>query len=414
MKLQTRISLPPRASMSRISKLHDPSLGILLNSAWILIGASFFWAPIQASDKALLPKTSSQVKTVALDAVRSAFGEFLEALDTVDRKIQDVQKTSLSQLPKTLTTLSPWATPMSPIEPIQIQSFNYWNGRPTGTPTPKNLSAAIPTPYHWAEHLGLGTNSVHLEARHIDGQLFTSIEYGFNIAQRLRYDIVGTFHLNDREGTLETFRSSIESLTRVNTREINIGPEVKPHKVGFAWRDDEDEPRREIGSTPWYLERLDRRFPKDFRSIEPTPEENKSIHPIRELVLNRIEARLDEHRFRLIDRQHSKLKRSEVFSRLETARLKIVSWESGHGHEQDCQKTMRANQLLSRESILRAIERQSATKRPWRLSPSLRSEQREAALGAVLHGLLHRLEETPQEELRKLLQELTLFQIKSP
>ena len=171
----------------------------------------------------------------------------------------------------------------------KLKRLEYANPSPSMPFVPDDMGHLFPPITRRAEALGLGTHSVVVEQFGVDGKLFTAPDYGFDLTQRIRHEIVGRFHFDDGKTEMELFRKGIESVRRFTTCEVALGAEVKPHKVGIKTRAPSEEAHYPSGFRIWAMERLDLKFPQEFFDITPSP----TNLAIRNANMVRLEAELD-------------------------------------------------------------------------------------------------------------------------
>ena len=100
-------------------------------------------------------------------------------------------------------------------------------------PDEKTLLSLIPHPFRLAEQIGLGRNSLHLQAQFIDPRFHSRVPYGFSVESRILHALFGTFTWQSTN-QVETFRYQIESASRRSSATANFGAGVKPHHIGIS------------------------------------------------------------------------------------------------------------------------------------------------------------------------------------
>lgn len=166
--------------------------------------------------------------------------------------------------------------------------------------------------------------------------------------------------------------------------------------------------------TPWYLERLDLRFPEDFRRVEQTPTEQEAEQALRQELMNRIRLQQAKQRSEIVAQQLAHIQNSDLLESVEQARIALSNWETNSGHGISCATPYHSSSLLSRESIVKSIKLQAQTGKAWQLNPELRTRNQQTALNTVLHGLAHRLASEEDGLFVELLLELARLKVARP
>ncbi len=310
-------------------------------------------------------------------------------------------KTVFSVIPATDTTsgllaLNPWGgidqeTHYQP----RFSNLKYWTGSPALTPVPPSLHDSIPSRYRLAEMLGLGTNQVHIELSFIDAKLFTAIDYGFDITQRIRHDVTGSFQLQETGVSVETFRRMIESKSRIGTREIDLGPEVKPHKVGFRSISPSDAANSVQGTRAWEQERLDQRLALESRPVGPSASQQNDEHQRNSAINEAISRKLESLQETVIAAQTLFLEESPMAERLDNTIAALQAWETSHSDSSSCLIRPMSPRLIGKQMLEKQIVDQGKSNSAIQLDELL-PEQIRAATLTMAHGLLHRVPEAVQ------------------
>ena len=327
--------------------------------------------------------------------------DYLDCLIQINAAIDAGMQSAMAQQygSSPLIHLNPWGDihQSIPFDP-ELGPLLFWTGDNAMTPVPAGLTKSIPNRFLLAEALGLGTNQAHLIISTEDGQLFTSNSYGFHIAARERYALVGSFHLNS-QGVIQTFHHSILSRSRVNTQDIHLGPGVKPHQIQLKRTLLEELPKKNK-KTLWELERLDLRYPSQFNSVERSPQSRQDGALLEEQMGQAIEARFHTLKLAITDTQLESLKKSSCLANLDNLHRRFSEWESAHSVEPNCPIGLKANRLLTSVALKRQLRSQIDQRRPWKLDQQFMSEMETALNASLAHGLYHRV--TPARRLEAL------------
>ncbi|MDA1276850.1 MAG: hypothetical protein O2960_22770, partial [Verrucomicrobia bacterium] len=275
----------------------------------------------------------------------------------------------------------------------RFSDLKYWTGSPALTPAPPSLHDYIPSRYRLAEMLGLGTNQMRIELYFIDAKLFTAIDYGFDITQRIRHDVTGLFQFKQTGVTVETFRQMIESKSRIGTREIDLGPEVKPHKVSFKSISAADAANGNQGTRAWEQERLDQQMALESRSVGQS-ERQKQDERGRIATINRaISSELESLRNTVVAAQISFINESSMAEHLDETVVQLQDWEAIHSDFSSCLIRPMSRTLLGKHLLATRIAGQLESSSALEV-PSLIDEQIQFATLAIAHGLFHRVPES--------------------
>ncbi len=324
------------------------------------------------------------------------------------QSLQDTQEILENEKHKTLhhfsrkeeqLNLNPWDSIHQPSSFFpELGSLSFWSGQSAQTPMPKEAALAIPALYRLAEALGMGANQVYLKISLEDGQLFTSTLYGFHIASRLRFGLIGEFHL-PQGAPIQTFHHSILSRGRINTQEIHLGPEVKPHQIQLKRFQVEELPRINR-DTLWKLERLDLKYPTHFQSIEMSPEAKNQQADSEQKLKQAMEQKFKLIRNSIIDSQLEALQNQNIFSILDHSFDQFTEWESKHSEDPACPMQLKSKHLINSASLKSNVQSQANSTTPYLLDSDALQHQENLINAALAHGLYHR---TPSEERQQAL-----------
>ena len=316
--------------------------------------------------------------------------DYLEDLTTLSLLLAECRLES-HPIPGANLVIDPWSLTLPSVPEITFTNLNYANGNPTLAPVPSKVSHAIPQIYHLAEYLGFGTNQLHLEVTRIDGKLFTSIGYGFHLSHRLRYDLVGTFFHHDSETQAETFRRTIESRGRTRTRRIEIGADVKPHKINLHYDDLEHETVKIHTDRPWNNETLYQQFPEAFQGTIPKPAVQAAEQALRAHLLSQIQDTFTHLRKQQVKNQLAAIKLAPFWPRLESSLTAMRKWEASSQHDHHCRIPTWSHQVPDHQWIEEQLQNQQTTSSPWELDERQLQSIHYQVAKALLHGLVHRL-----------------------
>ena len=325
---------------------------------------------------------------------------FLEILHQIQEVLADDHQGIPSMVVEDSMTarMNPWGGVDQTLafEP-ELPPLAYWNHVPAETPLPEGISRSIPDRYRLAEVMGIGTNSVHIEVSAEDGELFTNVESGYHIAQRVRHTLIGQFWLKGENLPVRFFQYSILSQGRLNTHDIRLGPEVKPHQFKLKRRPVEALYRTGLGNRIWKEERLDLRFPEGFNAVLLSPEQARLQHALELRVEQSIQKRLKAWRQNRVDFQWEHFTSMHIPDSLDDLQLGLVEWESVHMDGASCTLSSHAKTLLNGEQLHQRIHAQVQDAHPWLLG-QVDMKRMESVLNAsVAHGLYHRVPESARE-----------------
>lgn len=236
--------------------------------------------------------TDNEDQLAIIDRLENDVDAVIEFLGKQDKKLRDAYLDAVEEV----TSFRPAQIPAVPdldallgeFEP-KLKRLEYATPAHSMPFVPDDMGHLFPTITRAAEALGLGTHSVVVEQFGVDGKLFTAPDYGFDLTQRIRHEIVGRFHFDDGKTEIELFRKGIESVRRFTTCEVALGADVKPHKVGIKTRAPSKEAHEPSGFRIWAMERLDLKFPQEFFDITPSP----ANLAIRDTNMARLETELE-------------------------------------------------------------------------------------------------------------------------
>jgi hypothetical protein len=275
---------------------------------------------------------------------------------------------------------------------------------------PDGVAKAIPNRYRLAEALGIGTNTVHLRLSIEDGQLFSSIPYGFHIAARQRFSLTGLFRISNTEPPIQTFQQSILSRGRESTQDVHLGPDVKPHQVRLKRFSIEDLPKQHR-TTLWAQENLHLKYPSEFRTTTLSPKARQEQLPLEEKLEQSIQDNLRMLRKAIIDAQWTLLEKRGFPDNLATFHHLFSEWESPHQMEADCPLQLKANDLITSSNLKTRIESQIDSDESWVLDRATITLMEHTLNASLAHGLAHRVPFSAKEEVFKyylaLLEEVT-------
>jgi hypothetical protein len=388
-------------------------------SAWMSLALSLWvalTAEIHAQDKTQLPIETSNGESstsTRLNALGQAFIDndvwkklrhqrhaFLKILHQIQEVLVDDHQGILSMEVDDYMTarLNPWGGVDQPhaFKP-ELPPLTYWNRVPAETPLPEDISWSIPDRYRLAEAMRIGTNSVHIEVSAEDGELFANVDAGYHIGQRVRHSLIGQFWLKGENLPVRVFHHSILSRGRLNTQDILLGSEVKPHQFTLQRRPVEALYRTGLGNRIWKEERLDLRFPEGFNEVLQSPEVAKAQHALELRVEQSIQKRLKVWRQKRIAFQWEQLMSMHIPDRLDALRLDLIEWESVHGDGVACTMSSLAKNLINAEQLHQRIQSQVQDAHPWLLEQVDMKRLEFLFNASIAHGLYHRVPESARE-----------------
>lgn len=307
--------------------------------------------------------------------------------------------------------INPWGDLDQPVNYTPpLGPLVLWTGRRAGTPMPEGVTQAIPSRYRLAEALGLGTNTVHLRLSVEDGQLFSSITYGFHIAARERFSLTGLFRINNTKTPIQTFQQSILSRGRESTQDVHLGPDVKPHQIQLNRFSIEDLPERNR-TTLWAQENLHLKYPSEFSTTTLSPKARQEQLPLEEKLKQSIQDNFRLLRKAVIDSQWTTLKKQGGPDRLDRFHDLFSEWEFLHHMEANCPLQLKANDLITSSSLKTRIESQIESDEARVLDRATITHMEHTLNASLAHGLAHRVPSPAKEEVFKyylaLLEEVT-------
>lgn len=328
---------------------------------------------------------------------RQSFLSFLEHLDRTlqEKRLITLQAKDSSGQP---IKLDPWGglDQENSFRP-NLGRLRFWTGQPAGTAVPKAAIEAIPHPYRLAEAMGLGANKIHLEPSIEDGQLFTSTIYGFHIAHRVRFALIGTFLPNQQTSAIRTFHQSILSRERINTQEVHLGPDVKPHQIALNRRLLRDSSKDHL-QTIWNLEHLDLKYPDHFDSIMLPPEIQRQQAPLKTALEQSILSQFRSWQSEVSQLQWEHLQKKGDLNTLDRFQQQFMNWETVHTKETECPLHLKAGQLPTSVSLKSWLEQQINAEQPWSLTPTRQAHIESILNASIAHGLYHRVPRQAREE----------------
>jgi hypothetical protein len=333
---------------------------------------------------------------------------FLESFRSIDQSLTQIASDTLRLTMGSQTNsapnivLRPWGSTdqETNFQPPHLGPV-YWTGVPLKPPLPENLHRFIPTKYRTAELLRLGTNSIQIQLEFTDGKLFSAVEYGFEIAQHLRFTMVGSFHESNSTSAIETFRRTIDSEDRVVTQNVHLGPSVKPNKINFGLFPAKIFTSQPHGS-PWETERLDSKFAYESQPLGESQKQTDLALDKRAQLDAKLTQSLVELRTLITSKQfefiHSSTSGSIV--KLDEANSLLRAWESYKHDSDSCPLNEFSASLMNSSGLERGINVQVNEEGPFKLA-TMQSDQESQAILAMAHGLFHR---TPASHRSKALQ----------
>jgi hypothetical protein len=285
-----------------------------------------------------------------------------------------------------------------------LGSLSFWTGPSAQTPMPEEAALAIPSHYRLAEALEIGTNQVYLKISLEDGQLFTSTLYGFHIASRLRFGLIGEFHLP--QGTpIQTFHHSILSRGRINTQDIHLGPEVKPHQIQLKRFRVEELPGINR-NTLWKLERLDLKYPTHFQSVEMSPEAKSQQADSEQKLTLALEQKFKSIRESIVASQLEALRNEKILPMLNLSHQQFTRWEAKHSEDPSCPLQLKSTKLLQSASLKSKIQSQANSSAPYLLDFEEQQDLENLLHATLAHGLYHHAEPADRQQVLLLYLEL--------
>lgn len=325
---------------------------------------------------------------------------FLSFLETLNKTLQEKRLINLPAKDPSgqPIKLDPWGAldQENSFRP-NLGRLRFWTGHPAGTAVPKAAIKAIPPQYRLAEAMGLGSNKMVLEPSIEDGQLFTSTIYGFHIAHRVRFALIGTFLPNQETSAIRTLYQSILSRERINTQEVHLGPDVKPHQIALSRRLLRDYSKDHL-QTIWNLEHLDLKYPDHFDSVMLPPEIHKQQAPLETALEQSMLAQFRSWQSEVSQLQWEHLQKKGDLNILDRFQQQFMNWESTHAKETECPLRLKAGQLPTSVSLKSWLEQQTNEEQSWSLTPTRRAHIEGILNASIAHGLYHRVPRQVQEE----------------
>ncbi|XOV69972.1 MAG: hypothetical protein ACFHW5_14800 [Verrucomicrobiota bacterium] len=349
----------------------------------------------------------------AWQSIWSQRNSYLSHLQNIRKALETGRKAALAQRFSEAPSqqIDPWGDLDQPVNYTPpLGPLRFWTGRRAETPMPEGVARAIPSRYRLAEAMGIGINTVYLGMSVEDGQLFSSVPYGFHIAARERFSLAGLFRINNIETPIHTFQQSILSRGRESTQDIQLGPDVKPHQVQLNRYSIEDLPKRN-GTTLWAQENLYLKYPSDFSTTTLSPKDRQEQLPLEEKLEQIIRDNFRMLRKAVIDAQWTMLEMQGYLDNLDQLHHLFTEWESPHHKEANCPMKLKANDLITSSNLKTRIESQIDSDEAWVLGRATITHMEHTLNASLAHGLAHRVPSSTKEEIFKnylaLLEEVT-------
>lgn len=257
----------------------------------------------------------------------------LDTLSQSNFELEAVRNTILleNKLENPPAILNPWGNVDQTVQYVpEVKTLSFVNNQPTKVPIPPSAISKIPNRYLMAEKMGIGKNSFYIELTPEDGQLFTSIIYGFSIEYKLRHSLIGRFYLKNTEIPIQTFRYSILSKSRVTIQEINLGPGVKPHQEGLNQRPLMSHKNLRHFQAPWTSDQLADQFPEKYRPENLSLLEKKNQIPIEQKVEHQILAQFRNIKKEIARAQWNRFLKKGYLEQLTKSQNTLIEWASNY------------------------------------------------------------------------------------
>lgn len=294
--------------------------------------------------------------------------------------------------------IDPWGEMDQPTHYTpSLGPLRYWTGKQAPTPMPPRVEQAIPNRYLLAEAMGIGTNRVDLSISIEDGQLYSSTIYGFHIAARERYALTGLFQMHQAETPIQTFQRTILSRGRVNTQNVHIGPDVKPHQTQLNRVPIEDLPNQHH-QTLWEQENLHLKFPSEFDTVTPSPKASRERIHLEHKLTQSIRSTFLALRKAIVAAQWKQLEDQGIPEKLDPFHRAFMAWESAHTEDAQCPMPLKAERLLDSAQLKVRIQTQVDADHPWEWAPDTIADMEHLLNASLAHGLAHRVPASARNE----------------